>query len=139
MPLPYTHLYKNLTNKLKTQFNNIPFYYTHIHNTNIHIKYLLNNIYNITIISQLTTKNYLTQKNLYLTLKLKPHTYINKHQLIYHKNKSTNVKHVKLNNHSTNQKIITNIFFNNNNIKQINLSYHKNLQHIIKNNINTII
>ena len=139
MPLPYTRLYEGLASGLKAQFDGIPFYYAHMRGADIRVECLQNGVYDMAVVSRLAAESYLAQDGLRIALALGPHTYVGEHQLICRKGESGGVKRVGLDNHSADQKIMTEACFGGQDVELIDLPYHESLQRIAKGDVDAVI
>lgn len=139
MPLPYTRLYEGLASGLKAQFDGTPFYYAHMRGADIRVECLLNGVYDMAVVSRLAAESYLPHKGLQMVLELGSHTYVGEHKLICRRGEAENVRRVGLDNRSADQKIMTEILFDDKPIERVNVSYHESLHWIVKGEIDAVI
>lgn len=139
MPLPYTRLYEGLASGLKIQFGNIPLYYAHMRGADIRIECLINGVYNMAVVSRLAAESYLQQGKVTQLLALGPGSYVHGHQMICHRDRQHNIRRVGLDPRSPDQRLLTDLFFDNQPIERVDVPYHECLQRIEKGDIDAAI
>ena len=139
MPLPYTRLYEGLASGLKAQFQDMPFYYAHMRGADVRVECLLNGVYDMAVVSKLSARRYLEAGNVTIALELGPHSYVSEHRLICRQGERASIRRVGLDSRSTDQKIMTEAYFQNQDIELVNVSYNECLSHIARGEIDAAI
>lgn len=139
MPLPYTRLYEGLASGLKAQFQDMPFYYAHMRGADVRVECLANGVYDMAVVSKLSARRYLETGSLVIALELGPHSYVSEHRLICRQGERGAIRRVGLDSRSTDQKIMTDAWFQHQDIELVNVSYHECLSQISRGEIDAAI
>lgn len=139
MPLPYTRLYEGLASGLKAQFQDMPFYFAHMRGADVRVECLLNGVYDMAVVSKLSAQRYLEAGDLAIAMALGPHSYVSEHRLICRQGERKALRRVGLDSRSTDQKVMTEAYFQNQAIELVNVSYHDCLSLIARGEIDAAI
>jgi hypothetical protein len=139
MPLPYTRLYEGLASGLKIQFGSIPLYYAHMRGADVRIECLIDGVYDMALVSRLAAEDSLQQGKIRILLTLGSGSYVHGHQMICQREKQQKIRRVGLDPRSPDQRLLTDLFFQQQPIERVEIPYHECLQRIEKGDIDAAI
>lgn len=139
MPLPYTRFYEGLASGLKAEFLEIPLYFAHMRGSDIRIECLENGAYDLAVTSRLAAEQLLSKHNVHITLALGKNSYTEEHKLIYRQGELHRIHKIGVDNTSTDQKMMTELWSTGGDFIFINVSYHECIKKIISGEIDAAI
>lgn len=139
MPLPYTKHYEGLASGLKQQIDNVPLYFAHMRGAGVRAECLSDGIYDIAIMSKLASEKYVAEGDLEIAVELDAHSYVPEHRLIYRQSERNNIKRIGVDAESPDQKLLTEIYFKDQEIEVVPVPYNECLKQIVKGEIDAAI
>lgn len=139
MPLPYTKLYEGLASGLKIQFGQIPLYYAHMRGASVRIECLLDGIYDMAVVSRLAARQVLQDGKARIALELGAGSYVAEHQMVCRRGEQNTIRLVGLDPRSPDQRQLSELYFQGQNVQYIDTPYHDCLTQIEKGNIDAAI
>jgi len=139
MPLPYTKLYEGLASGLKIQFGQIPLYYAHMRGASVRIECLLDGIYDMAVVSHLAARQVLQEGKARIALELGAGSYVSGHQMVYRRGEENSIRRVGLAPRSPDQRQLSELYFQGQEIEYVDTPYHDCLNQIEKGNIDSAI
>lgn len=130
MPLPYTKRYEGLASALKEQIDLVPLYFAHMRGADVRAECLKNGVHDIAIMSKLAAQSYIDEGTLQIAIELPIHSYVSEHKLIYKEKKKNLIRRIGVDSDSPDQKLLTEMFFNDKEIEVITLPYNECLDKI---------
>ncbi|WP_413111591.1 GntR family transcriptional regulator YhfZ [Thaumasiovibrio sp. DFM-14] len=137
MPLPYTRHYEGLASGLKAQLGDLPLYFAHMRGASVRAECLLNQTYDMAIMSKLAAKE--LADGLITAIELGPNSYSHQHRLIYRRGSYEQIRRVGVDPDSPDQRILTEQAFAGSVIEIVEIHYGESLSHLIKGDIDAVV
>jgi len=130
MPLPYTKHYEGLASGLKQQILTVPLYFAHMRGAGVRAECLKNGVYDIAIMSKLASEKYIAEGELDIAIELGIHSYVPEHRLIYRQGEKGTIRRVGVDPKSPDQKLLTEMYYQNDDIEVVSTPYNECLKKI---------
>ncbi|WP_064607871.1 GntR family transcriptional regulator YhfZ [Photobacterium sp. J15] len=137
MPLPYTKHYEGLASGLKQQIGSLPLYFAHMRGAGVRAECLKEGTYDIAIMSKLAAQTY--SDGFVTAIDLGRNTYSHEHRLIYRNGEYEQIKKVGVDPDSPDQKILTELAFEDKSIDIVEINYADSLAQLLQGKIDAVV